>query len=160
MNAELKTASAILQLSLSRASRGSDWFRAAIGVQILGPSDCWRAKDVDCHLHKEDACRLIRCLEDHVQALLDHERAESPVYVPSELGFQIRCLDGDVESRFNGYFTIEVLVNHGIAQQEQRDLYLGFASTVDLVDLNGFIASLKLALAEMNRSRATEDSCS
>jgi len=100
--------------------------------------------DSPYRMYRNDVERLIRYFEDHVAALLSNDRAESPVFVPQELSFQIRALDGVVESPMDGYFTVCFMLNCGVRG------YWGFEGILDLVDLNEFCAKLGNVLPSLS----------
>src|SRR5437588_11301888 len=63
-----------------------------------------------------DFRQLVAYFEEHLRRLRDDPGAESTVFVPLELGFQIQALAGEVNEQDEGEFTVRFLVNVG--QQE------------------------------------------
>ena len=121
----------------------SGYVDVRISVDLPEEMGRWPMPMAACRLFKGDLERLLQYFRSHTKGLLDGSLSESAVFVPSEIGFQIRALDGDVESMLDGYFTIEVMNNYGLRKEGYDSLYLGFSSVIDLVNLNEFCARIE-----------------
>ncbi len=103
------------------------------GIDLGGP--------LRIRLFLADVTRLGTYLREHVLGLSNGEVTESPVFVPTELDFQVQALDGEVESLFDGYFTIAFSVRRQAMGMKGGGNF-GFEGVVYLPDIYRFCAEL------------------
>jgi len=120
-----------------------------VGVVLPEEMGRWPMPVVACRLSRSDLERLLQYLKSHAEGLLDGSISESAVFVPSEIAFQFRALDGDAESMLDGYFTIEIMINYGSRKKDGDNLYLGYSSVVDFVSVNEFCAKIEAIAIEL-----------
>ena len=139
----LKTDGIVTNFMFGNFETESGSAKVRIDLAMTKEDDDWQMPPVECRLWKSDLERLSRYFGGHIEGLLNGSLCESPVFVPSELGFQIRALDGDVESKLDGYFSIELMINYGSKGKNHHGLYIGYSSTIDLANVNEFRARIE-----------------
>jgi len=107
-------------------------------VTIDGRNNLSIHNETVCRLYKEDVHRLLSYFEEHIKSVASDAYLETTTFVPNDLCFQLQALDGVIETRLDGYVSVNFMLNckpHG---------YWGVESVLDLLDLNDFMAKLKL----------------
>lgn len=98
-----------------------------------------------CRLYADDLRKLIQYFRDHCAGLENGSLSESPVYMPLEADFQIRCLDGDIEDD-EGYFSVCIFFNCGKVGETGSNNYFGFESVIDFNELKNFYSDINKLL--------------
>lgn len=117
-------------------SKQTEYFDCRIFVD--GPSYISIRSETAYRIYKEDVDRLLLYFDQHIKNVASDEYQESLTFVTKELCFQLRALDGVIETRMDGYFTVNFMLNC------KPDGYWGVEGILDLVDLNEFLEGLKL----------------
>jgi hypothetical protein len=91
-----------------------------------------------------DLHRLRGYLEDHLRALQSNPDAQSFVFTPLELGFQLQALGGEIRAPDDGECTLRLMVQVASGEDRPR-LYVGCESVVSAAALRSFIAQLDAA---------------
>lgn len=91
-----------------------------------------------------DLHRLRDYLKSHLSALQSDPEAQSIVFTPLELGFQLQALGGEVRSPDDGECTVRLMVQVASGEDHPR-LYVGCEGTVTVAALCSFIAQLEVA---------------
>jgi hypothetical protein len=97
--------------------------------------------------------RLVRYLEEHVVRLLEDPSHESYTFAPTEAGFNVRALAGDVASDTEGAFSLLFLVNVGFNATDGTRVYAGAESVIDVEKVKEFAGSLGAAVPDLIASR-------
>lgn len=97
--------------------------------------------------------RLVRYLEEHVARLLDDPSHESYTFAPTEAGFNVRALAGDVDSETEGAFSLLFLVNVGCNATDGTRVYAGAESVIDVEKVKEFASSLGATVPDLVGSR-------
>lgn len=99
-----------------------------------------------------DLRRLVRYLEAHLERLRTHSDAESYVFVPLELGFQVHALTGEVQSPEDGAFSLRLMVNLREPTADAENVYVGCEGSIDVRDVRAFIADVEAAIEALGLS--------
>jgi hypothetical protein len=91
-----------------------------------------------------DLRRLREYLTDHLRALTANPDAESFVFTPMELGFQLQALSGEMRDDDDGECTVRLMAQVATGDDLPR-LYVGCESVVTAAALRSFIAQLEAA---------------
>jgi hypothetical protein len=91
-----------------------------------------------------DLHRLRAYLNDHLSALASNPDAQSFVFAPLELGFQLQALSGEVRAPDDGECTVRLMVQIASRQEHPR-LYVGCESVVTVTAIRSFTAQLDAA---------------
>lgn len=137
MKIELKTEACNVIFS-RKIPYESDFFDFDIDCVMEKKFTGFYPNDFFCRLYKNDLRRLIQYFNKHFQGLKDGSISESPVYMPLEADIQIRCLDGDIDSSDDGYFSISILFNCGKINEDASNTYFGFETVIDVLDCKKF----------------------
>ncbi len=105
-----------------------------------------------------DIERLADYLAGHVGDLILNRPCDHRRFFPYGLGIDLKALSGDVVSETDGYFTLRVMLNVGIASETESQVYFGCEATVDVSAVLAFVSSLKQALAVLSTIELEEDS--
>ena len=122
------------------------------------PSDetCkWPLPPVSSRLSQSDLVRLSCYFMDHAEGLANRSLCESPLFVSQELQFQIRALDGDVESMDDGYFTIEVMIKNGSRESSYKPTYFGYSSIIDVAHVKMFCSEIDRICSAVTKPKMT-----
>lgn len=124
-----------------------DHFLAVIEVKLHPglPALAWRS--VPTTLHADDVRRLIAYLDEHGRKLRVNPDREAAVFVPRELGFQVRALGGDLDAAGEGEFTLSFFVNIGQCDGCSRT-YVGAEAAVDAAKVRRFTDELDAFFSE------------
>jgi len=123
-------------------------FDAAIDL-ILDPDlGAIAMRSIPTFLSLHDCRRLLVYMEEHIWGLRHDATKESPVYVPLEMGFQIRALAGEVNADDEGEFGLRFMLNVG-QKEGFSPVYVGAESVIDVEDARRFATSLDTVLAEL-----------
>lgn len=94
-----------------------------------------------------DLLRLAIYLEDHMIKLTAHQSSqkysEAQVFLDDSLAYQIRALNGVVQSDMRGSFSIEVLVKVGFDLKMKKAVYAGIKTTVDAAEVTRFVGQIR-----------------
>ncbi|MEZ4361611.1 MAG: hypothetical protein R3B48_15600 [Kofleriaceae bacterium] len=93
-----------------------------------------------------DLYRLRDYLKDHLRALQSSPDAQSFVFTPLELGFQLQALGGEVRAPNDGECTVRLMVQVASGEDHPR-LYVGCESGVTAAAMRAFIAQLDAIVA-------------
>ena len=140
---KLKTEACSVNFSLRQAYHEDGLFDFSIECVMPKAFTGFYPAGFSCRLYNDDLNRLIQYFNRHRQGLLDGSLSESPVFMPLEGDFQIKCSDGDVESADDGYFSICILFNAGKVNEDASNAYFGFETIVDVLDINRFCEDVK-----------------
>ena len=91
-----------------------------------------------------DLHRLRDYLNDHLRQLQSNPDAQSFLFTPLELGFQLQALDGEVRAPDDGECTVRLMVQVASGEDHPR-LYVGCESVVTATAMRSFIAQLDAA---------------
>ncbi|NWB29036.1 hypothetical protein [Pseudomonas gingeri] len=138
----LKTEAGNLVFSLIRADECAGVFDFELSCVFVGSFSRYLPGKFSCRLYRGDIERLIAYFFNHVQSLVLGGE-ESPVYVPLESDFQIKCLSGDVVDFSDGYFSMSVMFNCGVGGEGSANTYFGFETIVDVGELSLFCEELR-----------------
>ncbi|HYT93729.1 MAG TPA: hypothetical protein VEL76_33730 [Gemmataceae bacterium] len=133
-----------------RASR--EYLDAVVELSLPAELGAVAVKSQPTFIAVKDLQRLAAYLGEHVAALQRDPDRDAPLFVPLELGFQLQALSGDVDSDNDGEFTLRFMINVGQPAEGSR-VYVGAESTVEVVRIREFIASLEGIASESSRSR-------
>jgi len=139
---KLRTEACDIVFSLRKSRQEIDLFDFDIECAMAEAFAGFYPKDFFCQLYGSDLKRLVQHFGEHCQGLRCGDITESPVYLPLEADFQVRCLDGDVEDPVGGYFSICFLFNCGKPSEGALNTYFGFETIVLLSDLDQFCSDV------------------
>lgn len=138
----LKTEAGSLVFSLVRADEYAGVFDFELSCVFVGSFYGYLPGKFSFRLYRGDIEKLIAYFFNHVQSLILGGE-ESPVYVPLESDFQIKCLSGDVVDFSDGYFSMSVMFNCGMGSEGSANTYFGFETVVDVGELSLFCEGLR-----------------
>ncbi len=154
MNADTMTTRCTLETEgyhvafhLQQAPRQMGFVDGVIELTLLPELGGASFRSAPTFLSANDLQRLVTYLEEHVAHLRSGANGNGFPLVPSELGFQVAALGGDVEAD-EGEFTLRFLVNVG--QPDGRSAtYAGAEAVVTVQQVRKFTASLDAVLGAL-----------
>jgi hypothetical protein len=94
--------------------------------------------------------RLAGYFEEHIAQLRQNPDSESQVFVPTELGFHVQALAGEVDQDREGEFSVRFFVNVGQSKVKGHRVYVGGESVVTLEQVRTFLTSLHDAMTALS----------
>ncbi len=146
---KLKTEAGSIIFFLQKNLPESNIFDFDIKCEMNGKFVDLYPKASFCRLYSDDLRKLVQYFQNHCAGLENGSLFESPVYMPLEADFQIRCLDGDIEKE-EGYFSLYIFFNCGKLTENGSNNYFGFESIIYLNDLKKFYYDINKLLSGSN----------
>ncbi|MDB9510159.1 hypothetical protein PN499_02910 [Kamptonema animale CS-326] len=107
-------------------------------------------RSIPSYIDLKDLERLATYLETHIASLIQNPDSESEFFVDYGLGFQLQALEGDVDLKNDGEFSIIVLVDVGEYEKGSCHTYVGGLSVVTVEKTQKFISSIYAALTKFS----------
>jgi hypothetical protein len=101
------------------------------------------AKSTPRYIERKDILRLANYLDDHLELITHNPDAQSDIYVPLELNFQLQALEGDVLDGFEGSIGLRVMANIADPGDQGGSLYIGCEGTVEVSEVRQFSTKLR-----------------
>lgn len=102
------------------------------------------------HMAAQDILRLANYFDEHVKLVAKNPDAQSDVYVPLELNFQLQALEGEVRGESEGEFTLRIMANVADPSHEGGSSYVGCEGIVDLSEAQQFSAELRAIVSHLD----------
>ena len=113
-----------------------------VTVGLRGSSDPL-AKSTLAHIERADIVRLANYVDDHLKFVASNPDAQSDVYVPLELNFQLQALEGEVRNVGEGELSLRVMANVADPGHEGGSSYVGCEGIADVSEAEQFSKKLR-----------------
>ena len=144
-NSVLKTDGYAVHFCLKPAKHDPDFVDAVIAFTLEPPVGVLHVTSIPTFIHRDDLLRLVEYLTHHMEQLVYAPHSDSDVFVPLELGFQVRAYSGAASSANEGAFSLDVKVHVGNDANNAR-VYIGGEAVVSFGQIMSFTQTLRSTL--------------
>jgi len=120
----------------------NQWFDLIIKFSNILNSKKYDLESALMSISKSDLSELVKYFRTHINNLKSNPNFSSYVFTPTEVGFRIQALAGDIFDD-EGDFTLRVMANIGQNNIDSTRAYMGIETPVDLESILEFIGTLE-----------------